>query len=163
MTAGRKAIPAKIHQLKGTYRPDRHEADSVVSVAPGIPDLPDGLDDVARAEWAWFTKELFDLGIIAKIDKIQMEQICVVYSRWKQAEKIVEREGFTIETKNGYPVQNPSLNIANQCIKQLQSLCGDFGLSPAARAKMKISSAQPQQLDLYADFLNKKRPTAHNG
>lgn len=148
MSKGRKAIPGKIHQLHGTYREDRHGGG--VKVDSVLPDPPDRLPIVGQIEWRRLAPELNKLGVLSELDLTTLEMYCTVFARWIKAEgKIREQEeGEISRTPNGYQQQSAWLQISNNCIKQMQSLCAEFGMTPATRARMRLIEQQPKQLDL---------------
>jgi len=161
MSKGRKNIPGKIHQLHGTYRPDRQGKE--LSVESILPDPPENLEEVALIEWNRIAPQLHKLGVLTELDTTLLHMYCVVFSRWIRAEqKIAEiknKEGEISETPNGYHQQSVWLQISNQCIKQTQSLCAEFGLSPATRARLRFIESRPKQLDLLSllDEVSKKK------
>lgn len=109
----------------------------VVSPIQGIPPCPKSLKGEAKEHWAKLTAILDQLGILSTSDADAIEIYCSVFARWRKAERMVALHGEIMEVgENGYQTQNPWLNIANGCIKQLNSLMGNMGLSPAARAKV---------------------------
>ncbi len=142
--------PAKIHKLHGAYREDRHGGG--LNVKPTLPDPPDWLDKVALAEWNRIAPELYKLGVLTSLDTVLLQMYVVVYSRWikAEAELLKDRESKpeVMRTPNGYQQQSAWLTISSNCIKQMQSLCAEFGLSPATRARIKLIESRPQQLDL---------------
>lgn len=162
MAKGRKALPGKIHQLHGTYRPDRHgeemQLDSV------LPEPPDRLPEVGKIEWRRLAVELHKLGILTPLDIVTLEMYCTVFARWiKAEERLRESHDSEIsETPNGYQQQSAWLQISNNCLKQIQSLAAEFGLTPATRARIKLIQSKPKQLDLLSllDELSKEKAKA---
>lgn len=149
---GPQPKPGKIHRLHGSYREDRHGGE--LKVKPALPDPPDLVvaDPVALQEWHRIARQLFEIGVLTELDTTLLATYCTVFSRWVKAEsKLLEGKQSNPEvhrTPNGYEQQSVWLQIANTCVKQLQSLCAEFGLSPATRARLKLIQERPQQLDL---------------
>lgn len=162
MAKGRKGVPAKIHQLHGTYRDDRHGGELKVDCV--MPDPPDWLNDIAKKEWLRIAPVLKKYKVLSDMDITVLEMYCVVYARWISAEKKMQsiRDGEISETPNGYQQQSAWLQIANTSIKQMQSLCAEFGMSPATRARMKLIESKPKQLDLLSllDQVSKSKAAA---
>lgn len=161
MSRGRKPIPGKIHQLHGTHRDDRHGKE--LHVESILPDPPDRLPEIGKIEWQRLAAELHKIGIMSALDVVALEMYCTVFSRWVEAEERLQgdpRRGI-ISTPNGYAVQGPWLQVSNNCIKQMQSLSAEFGLTPATRAKIRFIEKQPKQLDLLEllDDLSKAKAT----
>lgn len=131
---------------------------SIAGSAPtptrGVPTCPKHLDPVARTHWKVITKALDDLGVLSLSDADVLEIYCTVYSRWREAEAKVKAEGMTIEVGDkGYEIQNPYLNIANGCIKQMNSLMGNMGLTPAARAKVNAATKESADAEAFKDLI----------
>lgn len=148
MAKGRKALPAKIHQLHGTYREDRHgkgiQLDSI------LPEPPERLTEVARLEWRRVAKELHDAGILTSLDLTALEMYCTVFAQWVEAHEEMRKRpgGMVSSTPNGYKQQSAWFQVANVCLKQMQGLLSEFGMTPATRARLKLIEEQPKQLDI---------------
>ena len=163
-------MPSNIHRLHGTFRGDRHGDE--ISIESILPDPPSRLPDDGKAEWRRLAPELHKLGILSKLDVTTLEMYCTVFARWVKAEKKMQvlsetREGKNGEvsvTPNGYQQQGVWLQIANNCIKQMQSLSAEFGMTPATRARMRLIQKQPKQMELL-DLLDElsKAKAASNG
>lgn len=148
--SGPKALPANVHRLHGTYRTDRHGGELKVDTLFAIPDPPGRLSAIGAAEWRRLAPELHKLGLLTALDLTTLEMYCTVYARWIAAELALKGEntpGITL-SPNGYPQQSVNLQITNASIKQLQSLCAEFGMTPATRARLRMIEKQPEQLDL---------------
>ena len=152
---GRKALPGNMHVLRGTHREDRHGGS--VAVAIVNPDPPAGLPEVASAEWKRIAPILSKYRLLSDLDLTALEMYCRVYARWLDAEKKLEwKESLVFRTTTGYETQSAYLNIINQCLKQMQSLMAEFGMTPATRERLKSLANQPQQLGLFDDFVSRK-------
>lgn len=168
MAKGRKAVPDNIHKLHGNFRADRHGDGLKVESLSRVPDPPDRLlksyPDGAT-EWRRLAPELHKLGVLTEIDLTTLEMYCTIFDRWVNAEQDVLREGYMMETPNGYQQQNPAMQVVNSCIKQLQSLAAEFGMTPATRARMRLITKQPKQQGLLEllDELSAARARAANG
>lgn len=171
MAKGRKAMPAKIHKLHGSYREDRHGEEITVKSVLLAPPARLDRDPVAKAAWLDLASELHGLGVLARVDGYLLEDFCVIQSRkikaWEKmlalSEDPTSREGEVSTTPNGYQQQSAWLQIYNTCVKQQQSLAAEFGLSPATRARMRLVREQPKQLDLLdlLDEVSKVRTSAN--
>lgn len=157
---GRRAMPSNMHVLHGTHRSDRHGS-GTPAVTIVNPDPPAGLPEVAATEWRRIAPILSKYRLLSDLDITALEAYCRVYARWLEAEaKLNERDSLVFRTTTGYEAQSAYLNIVNMCLKQMQSLMAEFGMTPATRERLKAISAQPQQLDLFSDFVAAKRKGA---
>lgn len=110
---------------------------------PGIPYQPKHLDAYAREEWDRMAAELLGIGLVTPIDGVPFAAYCVCVSRWRQSEESLARmkardpvtNGLLIKTTNGNVIQNPLIGIANRSMLMAIRIAGEFGMSPAARAR----------------------------
>ena len=137
MAAGRKPIPSKMKVLKGTDQPCRmnpEEAEPEVE----IPKPPEHLNADAMAEWERVSVELYNLGLMSKIDRTALAGYCQVYGRWVEAERAIEQKGMLIKTTNGNVIQSPFVSIANRSLELMHKYLTEFGMTPAARARVRV-------------------------
>ncbi len=153
---GRKAIPTKLHELRGgsahTHRPNRKEPDLHVK----IPSCPPHLDDDAKKEWKRVSRVLKSIGLITDLDRSVLAAYCEAYARWAQAiTKVHEMgmiyaEGRTVDEKGvvikaGIPKANPYIKIARDAYDQMVKTASLFGMSPSSRASLSIANQNTTQ------------------
>ena len=144
MTQGRKPKPTGLKLIAGTDRADRRN-DAEPKPAPALPAPPAFLSDEAKAEWTRTADQLYQLGILSKIDRAALGAYCQAYGRWEQAERALARmaerdavtHGMMIKTTNGNAVQNPLLGTANKAMADMMRYAAEFGMTPSARARIK--------------------------
>ena len=142
MTQGRKPKPTGLKIIAGTDRADRRNEPKP---APALPEPPAFLSDEAKAEWTRTADQLYQLGILSKIDRAALGAYCQAYGRWEQAERALARmaerdavtHGMMIKTTNGNAVQNPLLGTANKAMADMMRYAAEFGMTPSARARIK--------------------------
>lgn len=89
-------------------------------------------------------KELFDLGLLTRIDRAALAAYCMAYERWVKAEealtKMAARDlltgGLMIKTINGNAIQNPLVGTANRAMLDVVKYAAEFGMTPAARSRI---------------------------
>ncbi|WP_395066171.1 phage terminase small subunit P27 family [Paraburkholderia silvatlantica] len=89
-------------------------------------------------------RELFDLGLLTRVDRAALAAYCMAYERWVKAEqalaKMAERDlltgGLMIKTTNGNAIQNPLVGTANKAMLVMVRIATEFGMTPAARASI---------------------------
>ena len=132
---GRKPTPTKLKLLAGNPggRPlnDREPEPEVV-----IPDCPDHLSDVAKAEWERTAPELEGLGLLSEIDRAALAGYCAAWGRWVEAEEQLKKTGTIVKSPNNFPIQSPFLAIANKALEQMRGFLTEFGMSPSSRARV---------------------------
>ncbi|MEG0282291.1 MAG: phage terminase small subunit P27 family [Clostridia bacterium] len=100
-------------------------------------------DKIACDEWKRVAKLLVNSSIF-KDDMSALECYCKTYSRWRQSEEFIEKNGYTFITPNGYEQQRPEVGISNKSLTLCKQFMAEFGLTPASRSGLNIK--QPIQL-----------------
>jgi P27 family predicted phage terminase small subunit len=131
---GRARKPAALKILDGNpgKRPIKDEPKPV----PIAPDCPIWLPQFAQEEWQRVYRQLEQLGLLTQVDGTAFEAYCMAYGQWKESHLILREKGLTFMTPNGYEQQRPEVAIANNAAKIMRGFMIEFGLTPAARARM---------------------------
>jgi P27 family predicted phage terminase small subunit len=129
--------PTAIKKIQGTFRRDR--AANEANPDPFIPQPPDFLDSVALAEWNRLAPELYDLGLLARIDRAALAGYCTAYSRWCASSEILKTEEQVITTSNGNFVQNPRLGIVRRALDDMRKWAIEFGMTPSSRSRVNVN------------------------
>ena len=101
-----------------------------------VPDCPEHLGPVARAEWQRLAPLLFRLHILTPLDRAAFAACCQSYARWVEAEDHLARTPMIVKTPSGYIQQSPWLGIANRQLELMGRYLAELGLTPVARARM---------------------------
>src|SRR3954470_6373028 len=135
---GRKPKPTALKILHGN--PGKRPLPQNEPTPPAvIPDPPDHLDEVAKREWERITMLLSQVGLMAQLDMAGVAAYCVSYSRWADAEKRVAKHGtIVLSPDKKFPMKSPYLCIAESAMESMRKLLGEFGLTPAARARVQV-------------------------
>ena len=138
MPKGRKAQPTKLKLLKGN--PGKRPVGNEPQPAGGVPDCPDHLGPEAREEWDRLVASLGGIpGLLTPADRGLMAAYCDAYGRWVVATREVENSSPVVKApKSGHPMQNPWRSEANKALDQMAKFGSEFGLSPAARARIHL-------------------------
>jgi P27 family predicted phage terminase small subunit len=130
--------------------------------AAGLPEIPEVLTKRAVGEWQRITPEPEALGVLAKIDAKALAAYCASYARWIEAERDVARLGLIVEEPildaDGELVgtrykRNPAVLIAHEAMKLMKSFLMEFGMTPAARSRIRIE--KPKEEDPLEAFLKR--------
>lgn len=122
-------------------QPDKKDAKPI----PGKPTCPSHLKGVARTKWTKIVDYLDEMGVLSKTDGDVVEQLCLLYARQYEAERVLAKEGLTFTTPSGFRRPIPEVGIANDCAKQIKGLLETLGLTPAARAR--VNTTKEEEID----------------
>jgi len=88
MTRGRKPKPTHLKLIEGNpgKRPIRTGPDRP---ATAMPEPPEHLNELARAEWERVAHGLHALRLLETVDRAALAAYCVAYARWVQAERAI--------------------------------------------------------------------------
>jgi P27 family predicted phage terminase small subunit len=140
MPGGRPRTPTRVLQLRGTHRKDRHgspEAEIQFAVLTELPPCPGFFDDVARYEWDRVGPELVAKQLLTEMDLAAFTLYCLNVARVVACEKVINQEGMTIRTPQGFELARPEVSIARQCGVEVRKFAQEFGLTPSARTRVR--------------------------
>ena len=133
---GRPRKPTKLKKLQGTLQKCRATKDEWQPPA-GTPPMPAHFGADARREWQRVVPLLLDAGLVTLADGSTLEAYCESYQRWKDAARLVTKEGQVVDTPFG-PKAHPAVKIEQaerlQCMKYAER----FGLDPSSRSRLSV-------------------------
>ncbi|MGW7247709.1 phage terminase small subunit P27 family [Streptomyces decoyicus] len=94
------------------------------------PAAPDWLSTEARAEWDRVMPELSRLDLVKESDRAALAAYCEAWAVFRDATETVQREGLTIEAKQG-TLAHPCVAIARNAGREVRSWAAHFGLTPS--------------------------------
>lgn len=157
MSKGRKALSKNLKLIQGTHRPDR-ENSNAPQPEQKQPDMPQGMSRRAKKYWPDLVKLLDDLKIITVSDQSAMELLCETYGEWKNLNYVIQttykgKTSYEFATESGGVMIRPLPEIAQRsdAARRFQSMLSEFGLTPAARNKVKMIS-RDEERDPWADL-----------
>lgn len=154
---GPKPLPANVHLLRGNpSKKSASELRDIIAPDVEIPAPPKHLRAEALKEWKRISIELQKLGLIANIDRAALSMYCTAWGRHVDAENKIREmgeDGLIDTTPNGFQVQSAWLNVSNKAMEQCAKLMAEFGMSPAARARVTPGSLQ---IDLFTGTEHEK-------
>jgi len=100
--------------------------------------MPGWLAPEARRLWRSLAPELIRLGLLTPLDRAAFAGYCQLYARWRQAERVLAVEGETIPGHRGVLRKHPMLTVARQALELMRKFGEEFGLSPAARQRLRV-------------------------
>lgn len=137
----RKKQPSNMKVLKGTDQPCRMNPDEAEPEG-AIPAAPDHLSQDASIEWGRISQELYQLGLLSRVDRAALAAYCQAYGRWCEAERAMQQSGMLVKTTNGNVIQSPYVSIANKSLEIMHKYLTEFGMTPSARAKVQAKKPE---------------------
>ena len=149
---GRKTTAPKLKLLEGN--PGKRPVGPGVQLPPVAPEEPDWHDwwpvkrgsglvadrrarAVASTTWAQIVGQLDPLGLLAEIDDTILVDLCICRARIDACERNISADGIAVSGKHG-PVKNPAAVAVHQYRTQPRAYISELGLSPAARARLRL-------------------------
>lgn len=151
MPAGRPRISDEQKKARGTAQKCRLNPDKPVGtkiIDAGDP--PDHLSDEAKEIFKIVTSELIAAGTLEAVDVNLVLLLCDQYQDYYEASK--SRQLYA-RTQHGEKKIHASVKLKSQALKNIISLSGQLGLSPAARQKIKVVKT-PEKKDAASKLLN---------
>lgn len=145
--SGGRPLPRAIKAARGTLRPDRdgEEGDQVDLPAPeaGITPPPEWLEPDALAEWNRVVPMLEAAHVLSVVDYSQLAAYATAHGLAVKATKQLKRQGLTTKRANGSVMANPLIAIAREARAQALRIAIEYGLTPAARTRIRPNEDQP--------------------
>ena len=112
--------------------------------AVGTPHCPDWLTPAAKAVWKRLVPILRNMKVLTVADSDALAIYCSTYVRWREAEDFLAQRGLVYPIRDDQGrvkcmLQWPQVAIARNLLHVLRAYQHDFGLSPAARARIQIA------------------------
>jgi P27 family predicted phage terminase small subunit len=145
-SSGPPKKPSRLKLIQGTFRSDR--APRKEATPPrGIPEVPEHLSDLAKVEWGRISQDLYQIGLLSRIDRGALAAYCECWSDWVEATRMCStldgKDRKTMTTQTGNLVENPYFSIKKRCAELMHKFLTEFGMTPAARARIDVSAHLP--------------------
>ena len=141
MPTGRKPKPTKLKLVDGNpgktpINDHEPQPDPLASKPPSY------LDRKAKRHWRDMAPALKELGLLTDVDKDMFAAYCTAYSRWREAEDIIEKEGLTFTNDKGEIKRRPETTIAKEQMMIYKALAAEFGLTPSSRSRVNYAGQE---------------------
>lgn len=103
------------------------------------PEPPGWLSPVARVEWDRIAPELSVMGTTFEADAVSLAAYCETVAVFVEACGLVATMGTVITDDEGGLRRNPAVRIAQDAGNQLRAWAREFGLTPSARAGIRVN------------------------
>jgi P27 family predicted phage terminase small subunit len=150
---GRPRLAKEEKRRRGTLRPCREKEGEFAVVVPLSDDdysPPPYLNDDGASEWRQKLHYLKGIRVLTEGDLGLLAALCLEWQLYLDAYHTLQKDGRYIRTmgKGGKLVDvkmHPAAKAADAHLERYIQLCNLFGLSPAARSKVKPSAEEKQE------------------
>lgn len=147
---GRKPKPTYLKLITGN--PGRRPLnDKEPAPQLALPSVPPHLSDAAKVEWGRVCNEMYDLGIMTRLDRGVLAAYCQAYADWCLYSEQVEKFGSLAKGSKGQPIISPVVKLRNAARAEMVRFAAELGITPSARSR--VSVVPPQKKDPAAKYL----------
>lgn len=165
MVRGRKPTHAALKVFRGNPGKRRISPDAAPPAA-ALPKPPEHLAGDAKLAWDRIGKQLVALGVFADADSTALEALCEAYAQWRANQHATDQigsvlvarddEGKVKTDKHGLPIlkRNTYAIESQKWMAWLLRWLSEFGLTPAARARIKTGGDNADSRDAVQKLLD---------
>lgn len=135
--------PTALLRLAGSPLADQREGEPIAPT--DAPDPPIWLDKNQREGWDWLVSTLAKMQLLSSADMPTIAAYAVAWGAFVEAVADVEMHGKTSAGSTGAEVVSPWVKMRNEALSQILKLAQQFGLSPAARARVKVAESKVKE------------------
>lgn len=143
----RPARPAALQLLNGRGEGTDSGGRKVKAPPPFrriAPQAPEWLSREAADEWDRVVPGLTRLDLLKEEDRANLAAYCETWAVFVEATKTVQRDGLTIDAKQG-TLPHPAVGIARNAGRELRAFAGQFGLTPSAEMALGKASEDGEE------------------
>lgn len=138
---GRPAKPTAVKRMEGNRGHRRLNDNEPKPPIALTHEPPEWLGEIARGEWVRLCSELESQNMLTSWDWSVFAAYCESYGQWRELAALVEEDGASIMTPNGYKTLNPDFLAMEKCRKSAISFGALLGLNPSDRARLNVKAA----------------------
>ena len=155
----RKAKPTNLHKLQGTYQKCRHSKSQTLEIESDAIEPPPQLSRQALEHWDVIAQQLKKAGVLSNMDVDALAIYCEHWAMWAEANQQIQKHGMLVKDpkKNNAPMVSPYLKISMQNAEIIRKMLSEFGMTPAARASLKVSSNEKEQESPMASWIKSRK------
>lgn len=142
MSRGRKKIPTRLKELRGTNQKCRTiKNEFTPSLLANIPDPPFKLTEIALREYYIIASELLGKKMLYNVDLSLLCSYCREIGTYIEMETILQQTGRIDEFYNEDGIltrrqMRAEQRVSNQALNNAIKLAANFGLTPSMRTKI---------------------------
>lgn len=147
---GPAPTPTPILKLRGSPVAKQRTKGGEPQLPVERPACPAWLPREAKAEWNRQVKQLERMGVLAKVDRAALAAFCEAWAELVHSCWVIENgedekgtnKGAVIPGSTGSMVVSPWVRIKNAAVERMTKLAAQFGFTPSARTRVKVSSGE---------------------
>jgi len=124
-------------------------------IPSGPPECPEWLPEQSKVVWAQLIPRLTELGVLSRVDQSALARYCVVTVRLWRIETLLDEQRESFEVFEGERLRLvkmwPEAEIARNLASAVLPLEVEFGLTPAARARLVVAPPKRKERSGYCD------------
>lgn len=144
---GAKPKPTSLLRLSGGWRISQRK--DTPEPPQGTPEKPIWFDGANSKSWDDIVSLLEPMRILTKVDGIAIAQMAEYLTRYREASSKIAEIGLLIPSTgtNNPWTKNPYVKMQLEYGAQLHRLMSEFGMTPSARARVKMAELQKEKSD----------------
>jgi P27 family predicted phage terminase small subunit len=139
--AGRKPTPTALKLIAGNPG-KRALSKREPTPTRAIPTCPEHLSATGKTAWNHLTALLDGMSVLTEADGVALGRLCDCFSDILACRELIASNGYTYQTcgADGSILikANPAVSMLRAADSQFKSYLGEFGLTPAARSKVRF-------------------------
>ena len=143
---GPAPTPTAILAARGSWRAAARKGEPKPKI--GTPVCPRWLSDEARKIWRRLVPLLVPSGVLTVVDGGALARYCDTWVRWHKATEALDKDGDVLVRRDGSMEASPYVAIYRNLSDMLSRHESQFGLTPAARARLVVEKAEQTQDDI---------------
>lgn len=153
--AGRRPKPTVLKLITGNpgKRAINRDEPNAGRITSGC---PEHLHSSGKEAWNKLSVLLDSMGVLTEADTFTLERLCDCYTDILECRILIEQDGrtYTVIGSDGNAIikHNPAVAQLRAADSQFKSYLVEFGLTPAARSKVKAEKITEDKTDPLAKF-----------
>jgi P27 family predicted phage terminase small subunit len=140
-------------KLAGSWRAKTRKGEPIVAVA--VPDPPPSISDDARKCWDELVAVIGPMRVLTTIDALALAQLAEYLARWRAATESIAKFGSVTIIKDDHGrvkgiKRSPYVQMQIEYGLMLRRMMSEFGMTPAARARITKQDETPQQSAMFS-------------
>ena len=154
---GRKKIPTKVKELKGTLTPSREiKNEMITTVSISMPEAPSFLNDYGIDEWHLVTNELANIKMLHLTDLSILAMYCNEIGIYREIAQELQGNFTeqTIDSKDRLRMTkiNPKYKVMQNALQNAMKIATQFGFTPSSRASLSMPEQDEERTDDFNFF-----------